>query len=341
MSPLAMNMSEKNELVVVAGADGFIGGCLVAELLLQGYRRIRAVGILPFEEWSQHFADVENLRLDLTDRENCEKVAREAYQIFMLASVKGGSGFTEKHRINCMLSVLISTHMLMAAQKHNVQKYFYASSASVYNVQKQKDADCPALREEDAYPADPEDGYGWEKLFGERMCRHFREDCGLRTRGARYFNVYGPHETWFGGRENATAAICRKVIEAKLTGQTEISVWGDGTQIRSVIYIDDALKGTHMIMNSNVAEPLNLGSAEIVTVNRLIDVAESIAGVQLKRVYDLNAPQGVIARRSDNTRIKAALNWEPSIPLTVGLEKTYRWIYDQYVVREKKKNMLT
>jgi GDP-D-mannose 3', 5'-epimerase len=333
-------MAEKNELVVVAGADGFIGGCLVADLLRQGYTRIRAVGIQPFEEWSQHFPEVENLRLDLTERENCETTARDAYQIFMLASVKGGSGFTEKHRVKCMLSVLISTHMLMAAQKHGVEKYFYASSASVYNVQKQKDADCAALREEDAYPADPEDGYGWEKLFGERMCRHFREDYGLRTRAARYFNVYGPYETWFGGRENATAAICRKVIEAKLSGQSEISVWGDGTQIRSVIYIDDAIAGTHMIMNSDAAEPLNLGSAETVTVNRLIDVAESIAGAQLKRVYDLHAPKGVSARRSDNTRIKATLDWEPSIPLTVGLEKTYRWIYDQYVARAKKKNVL-
>jgi GDP-D-mannose 3', 5'-epimerase len=333
-------MNEKDELVVVAGADGFIGGCLVADLRRQGYTRIRAIGIQPFEQWNQYFSDVENLQLDLTDRENCETAARGAYQIFMFASIKGGSGFTGKHRVKCMLSVLITTHMLMAAQKYNVQKYFYASSASVYNVGKQKDSDCPALKEEDAYPADSEDGYGWEKLFGERMCRHFREDYGLRTRVARYFNVYGPHETWFGGRENATAAICRKVVEAKVTGQTEIHVWGDGTQVRSLIYIDDALKGTQMIMNSEVAEPLNLGSAEIVTVNQFIDAAESIAGIKLKRVYDLNAPQGVSVRRSDNARIKSALNWEPSIPLIEGLEKTYRWIYDQYVAREKGRNIL-
>jgi GDP-D-mannose 3', 5'-epimerase len=328
-------MSEKDELVVVAGADGFIGGCLVADLRLQGYKRIRAVGVQPFEQWNQCFSDVEKLQLDLTDRQNCETAVRDGYQVFMLASVKGGSGFTEKHKVKCMLSVLITTHMLMAAQKHSVQKYFYASSASVYNVSKQRDSACAALREEDAYPADPEDGYGWEKLFGERMCRHFREDYGLRTRTARYFNVYGPYETWFGGRENATAAICRKVIEAKLTGQTEISVWGDGTQIRSLIYVDDALKGTQMIMDSDVTEPLNLGSAEIVTVNELIDVAESVAGVKFKRMYDLSAPKGVKSRRSDNTRIKAALHWEPSISLAVGLEKTYRWIYDQYVAREK------
>jgi GDP-D-mannose 3', 5'-epimerase len=332
-------MSEKDELVVVAGADGFIGGCLVADLHRQGYSRIRAVGVKPFEQWSQHLADVENLQFDLTDPEKCETATRGAHQIFMLASDKGGSGFTAKHKVKCMLSVLISTHMLMMAQKYNVQKYFYASSASIYNVDKQRDSDRPALKEEDAYPADPEDGYGWEKLFSERMCRHFREDYGLRTRIARYFNVYGPHETWFGGRENATAAICRKVIEAKLTRRKEITVWGDGTQVRSLIYIDDALKGTQMIMNSKVAEPLNLGSAEIVTVNQLVDVAESIAGVKFKRVYDLSAPKGVSVRLSDNTRIRATLNWEPSIPLDVGLEKTYRWIYDQYLAREKGRNV--
>lgn len=324
----------------MAGADGFIGGCLVAELRKQGYTRIRAVGVQPFQLWSQHFPDVENLQLDLTDRENCDTATRGAYQIFMLASVKGGSGFTEKHKVKCMLSVLISTHMLMAAQKHDVQKYFYASSASVYNVGKQGNSGSSALKEEDAYPADAEDGYGWQKLFGERMCRHFREDYGLRTCSARYFNVYGPHETWFGGRENATAAICRKVIEAKLTGKNEISVWGDGTQIRSLIYIDDALKGTQMIMDSDVAGPLNLGSAEIVTVNQFIDVVESIAEIKLKRVYDLSAPRGVSTRLSDNSQIRKMLNWEPSIPLQVGLEKTYRWIYDQYVAREKQRNLL-
>jgi GDP-D-mannose 3', 5'-epimerase len=334
-------MSERDEIVVVAGADGFIGGCLVGDLRRQGYRRIRAIGVQAFEHWSQYFADVENLRLDLSDRESCETAARGAYQIFMLASVKGGAGFTEKHKVKCMLSVLITTHMLMAAQKNDVQKYFYASSASVYNVSKQRDSESSALGEEDAYPADAEDGYGWEKLFGERMCRHFREDYGLRTRSARYFNVYGPHETWFGGRENATAAICRKVIEAKLSRTNEISVWGDGTQVRSLIYIDDALKGTQLIMDSDVTEPLNLGSSEAVTVNQFIDVVESIAEVKLKRVYELSAATGVGVRLSDNTRIRKLLKWEPSIPLRVGLEKTYRWIYDQYVARERQRKLLT
>ena len=327
-------MSEKNDLVAVAGADGFIGGCLVSDLRRQGYTHIRAVGAKPFEHWSQCFPDVEIVRLDLKDRQNCETVARDAFQIFMLAADKGGAGFIAGHKTECMLSVLISAHMLMAAQKHGVQRYFYSSSASVY-ADKQMDFKCPGLKEEDAYPAAPQDGYGWEKLFGERMCRHFREDYHLRTRVARYFNVYGPHETWFGGRENATAAICRKVIEAKLKGETEITVWGDGTQTRSFTYIDDCLKATHLIMNSEILEPVNVGSAEVVTINQLIDTTEEIAGAKFKRVYDLRAPTGVNARCSDNTLIRKMLNWEPSIPLREGLEKTYRWIYDQYVAREK------
>jgi GDP-D-mannose 3',5'-epimerase len=223
----------------------------------------------------------------------------------------------------------------MAAQQHNVQKYFYSSSACVYNASKQRDHNCPGLKEEDAYPAEAEDGYGWEKLFSERMCRHFREDYGLRTRVARYHNVYGPNGTWFGGREKAPAAICRKVIEAKLKGHTEIPIWGDGNQTRSFMYIDDCLKGTQMIMNSDVTEPINLGSSEMVTINQLIDIVESIAGTKFKRVYELSAPKGVNGRNSDNTLIKNLLHWEPRISLREGLEKTYRWIYDQYVAREK------
>jgi GDP-D-mannose 3',5'-epimerase len=330
-----IGMSEKNELVVVAGADGFIGGSLVADLRRQGYQRIRAVGTKPFEKWYQHFKDIENVQLDLKDRQNCDMAAQGAYQIFMLAADMGGMGFIEKHKVECMLSVLISTHMLQAAHKHNVQKYFYSSSACVYNASKQKDFNCPGLKEEDAYPAEAEDGYGWEKLFSERMCRHFREDYGLNTRMARYHNVYGPHGTWFGGREKAPAAICRKVIEAKFKGHTEIPIWGDGHQTRSFMYIDDCLKGTQMIMDSDIVEPINLGSAEMVTINQLIDIAEDIAGTKFKRVYDLNAPKGVNGRNSDNTMIKKMLNWEPSISLREGLEKTYRWIHDQYVAREK------
>jgi nucleoside-diphosphate-sugar epimerase len=328
-------MNEKNELVVVAGAGGFIGGSLVADLRRQGYTRIRAVDVKPVDHWYQHFPDVENLPFDLKNLENCEAVSRDAYQIFMLAADMGGMGFIETHKAQCMLSVLISTHMLMAAQKNGVEKYFYSSSACVYNASKQKDFDCPGLKEEDAYPADAEDGYGWEKLFTERMCRHFREDFSLRTRVARYHNVYGPYGTWTGGREKAPAAICRKVIEAKWKGQSEIPVWGDGNQTRSFMYIDDCVKGTQMIMNSSVTEPLNLGSSEMVTINQLIDIVESIAGAKFKRVYDLSAPKGVNGRNSENTRIKQLLNWEPSISLRDGIEKTYRWIYDQYAAREK------
>jgi GDP-D-mannose 3',5'-epimerase len=328
-------MNEKNELVVVAGADGFIAGALVADLRRQGYKRIRAVGYKPFDQWYQHFPDVENLLLDLNHRENCEQAARGAHQIFMLAANMGGMGFIETHKAECMLSVLISTHMLLAAKNNGVKKYFYSSSACVYNGDKQTEADNPGLKEEDAYPALAEDGYGWEKLFTERMCRHFREEYGLRTRVARYHNVYGPNGTWFGGREKAPAAICRKVIEAKMKGHTEIPVWGDGTQTRSFMYIDDCLKGTQMIMDSEIIDPINLGSSEMVTINQLIEIAEDIAGIKLKRVYDLTAPKGVTGRNSDNTMIKKLLHWEPSISLREGLEKTYRWIYDQYMAREK------
>src|SRR5271170_2733985 len=254
-------MNEKNELVVVAGADGFIGGSLVADLRRQGYTQIRAGGAKPFERWYQRFPDGENVILDLKDRQNCETASRGAYQVFMLAADMGGMGFIENNKAACMLSVLTSTHMLMAAQKLNVQKYFYSSSACVYNASKQKEFDCPGLKEEDAYPALAEDGYGWEKLFSERMCRHFREDYGIHTRVARFHNVYGPHGTWYGGREKAPAAICRKVIQAKVSGTNQIEIWGSGNQTRSFMYIDDCLRGVDMIMNSDILEPINLGSA--------------------------------------------------------------------------------
>jgi len=232
-----------------------------------------------------------------------------------------------------MLSVLINTHMLQAAQQFGVERYFYSSSACVYNGDKQKDPNCPALKEEDAYPALAEDGYGWEKLFSERMCRHFREDFGLRTRVARYHNVYGPHGTWDGGREKAPAAICRKIIEAQVAGTLAIEIWGTGHQTRSFMYIDDCVKGTQMIMDSEILEPINLGSNELVSINRLVDIVEEIAGVKVRRRYDLNAPKGVNGRNSDNTLIKKYLNWEPSIRLRDGLEKTYAWIYDQFMAR--------
>ena len=325
-------MSETSgKLIVVTGAGGFIGGSLVAALRARGHGNIRAVDIKPREEWYQGFEDVENLTLDLNLKGNCEIAAEGAWEIYNLAANMGGMGFIESNKALCMLSVLINTHMLQAALKHGVERYFYSSSACVYNADKQGTFEAPSLKEEDAYPAMAEDGYGWEKLFSERMCRHFREDYGLRTRVARFHNVYGPWGTWYGGREKAQAAICRKVIEAKVSGTHEIEIWGSGVQTRSFMYIDDCLKGIDLIMNSEILEPINLGSSEAVTVNQLVDIVEDIAGIKLKRRYYLSAPKGVNGRNSDNTQIQKSLEWQPDTPLRTGLEKTYRWIYDQYL----------
>jgi GDP-D-mannose 3', 5'-epimerase len=324
-----------DDLVVVTGAGGFIAGAMVASLRKQGYKRIRAVDVKPLEHWYQRFHDVENLTLDLNLKENCEQAAAGAHDIYNLAANMGGMGFIEKNKALCMLSVLINTHMLQAAVKHGVSRYFYSSSACVYNGDKQKSFEAPSLKEEDAYPALAEDGYGWEKLFSERMCRHFREDFGLYARVARFHNVYGPWGTWFGGREKVPAAICRKVIEAKLSGKHEIEIWGTGNQTRSFMYIDDCLTGIQKIMNSSILEPINLGSSEAVSINQLVDLVEEIAGIRLQRKYDLEAPQGVNGRNSDNTLIQTYLHWEPSIPLQIGMEKTYAWIYDQFLAREE------
>jgi len=328
-------LGSKEKLIVITGAGGFIGGHLVAAFRARGHKAIRAVDIKQPEDWYQRFDDVENLSLDLNLKENCEITARGAYDIYNFAANMGGMGFIENNKALCMLSVLINTHMLQAAVKYKVPRYFYSSSACVYNADKQRTFAAPSLKEEDAYPAMPEDGYGWEKLFSERMCRHFREDFGLRTRMARFHNVYGPWGTWYGGREKAPAAICRKVIEAKVKGKHEIEIWGSGEQTRSFMYIDDCLKGVELIMESDILESINLGSSEAVTVNQLVDLAEEIAGIKLKRNYDLNAPKGVNGRNSDNTRIQELLRWEPDTSLRNGLEKTYRWIYDQYLARER------
>jgi nucleoside-diphosphate-sugar epimerase len=295
----------------------------------EGHRQVRAVDSKPVEEWYQRFEEVENLRLDLQEKEACEKAVQGATVVYNLAADMGGMGFIENNRCLCMLSVLINTHLLMASRKFGVQRFFYASSACVYNADKQRDPKVTALKEEDAYPAMPEDGYGWEKLFSERMCRHFREDFNLITRVARFHNVYGPQGTWVGGREKAPAAICRKVIEAQITGSNAIEIWGDGQQTRSFMWIDDCLKGIQAITESEVIEPLNLGSSELVSINQLVDIVEAIAGVKLKRSYNLSAPKGVNGRNSDNTLIKKLLGWEPDTRLRVGLERTYRWIFDE------------
>jgi nucleoside-diphosphate-sugar epimerase len=263
------------------------------------------------------------------DRAGCDEAVRGAGYVFNLAADMGGIGFIDAHKAECTLSVLINSHMLLAAREAGVERFFFSSSACVYAADKQREPGVTALKEADAYPAEPEDGYGWEKLFSERMCRHFREDFGLATRIARYHNVYGPHGTYDGGREKAPAAICRKVIEAQVTGTPEIEIWGDGEQTRSFMYIDDCLEGTRRILESEVEEPLNLGSDELVTINQLVDVVEGIAGVKLRRIHRSDAPQGVRGRNSDNTLIKQRLGWAPSIPLEVGLERTYQWVYDQ------------
>ena len=321
---------QKDELIVVTGAGGFIGGHLVGALLAQGHKKVRGVDIKPFEEWHQHHDDAHNLQLDLREKQACERACVGAGQVYQLAADMGGMGFIENNKALCMLSVLINTHMLMAARDAGTQRYFYSSSACVYAADKQKSFEVVPLREPDAYPAMPEDGYGWEKLFSERMCRHFQEDFGMTTRVVRYHNVYGPHGTWEGGREKAPAAICRKVIQAELEGRDEIEIWGDGHQTRSFMYIDDCLKGSEMLMESEVSEPLNLGSAESVTINGLVDLVEEIAGVKLERRYNLDAPRGVNGRSSDNTLIRKRLGWEPSISLREGLEKTYAWIREEY-----------
>jgi len=321
-------MSE--ELVLVAGGGGFIGGHLVADLLAHG-KRVRSVDVKPLREWYQRFDEVENLQLDLSERQACLDAMRGATHVYNLAADMGGMGFIEANKALCMLSVLVNTHMLMAARDLAVERYFFSSSACVYAADKQTDPHVTALAEADAYPAMPEDGYGWEKLFSERMCRHFREDFGIATRVARYHNVYGPNGTYDGGREKAPAAICRKVIQAKLTGAHEIEIWGDGEQTRSFMYVDDCVNGSQMLAASDVVEPLNIGSSELVTINQLVSLAEDIAGIELERRYKLDAPQGVRGRNSDNTLILEQLGWEPSISLRDGLEKTYRWIHDEMV----------
>ena len=329
-------MNVKGERIVVCGAGGFIGGHLVKHLQGLGAASVRGVDIKPLDEWYQVSSDAENLVLDLKEKENCYRAAEDVDLVFQLAADMGGMGFIENNKALCMLSVLTTTHMLMAARDSGVKRFFYSSSACVYNGEKQKSTEAVPLKEEDAYPALPEDGYGWEKLFSERMCRHFEEDFGLVCRVARFHNVYGPYGTWDGGREKAPAAICRKVLEAKKSGKHEIEIWGDGHQTRSFMYIDDCLKGTVAITESEIDYPINLGSSELVTINQLVDIVEDIAEIKLERRYKLDAPKGVNGRNSDNVRILKELGWEPSIKLREGMAKTYEWIESQMLVGSHK-----
>jgi GDP-D-mannose 3',5'-epimerase len=317
--------STQNSVVLVAGAGGFIGGHLARALTEAGVQ-VRGADVKPLHEWHQIPAGVEARQLDLASLGDCREAVDGVGEVYMLAADMGGMGFIETHKAECMLSVLISTHMLLAARDAQVERYFYSSSACVYAADKQTDANLTALTESDAYPAMPEDGYGWEKLFSERMCRHFLEDFGLQTRTARYHNVYGPQGSFEGGREKAPAALCRKVAQAVLSGRHEIEIWGNGEQTRSFTYIDDCVKGTLMVAAGDSATPVNIGSSELVTINQMVDIIEDIAGLRVKRHYKLDAPQGVRGRNSDNTFVQEIYGWEPSTRLVDGLQRTYGWV---------------
>lgn len=327
---------KKDDLIVIAGAGGFIGGSLTRYFSQHGFTRIRAIDKKPLPNWYQVIEGVENLCLDLSEEVNAMRAVEGAVEVYNLAADMGGMGFIERFRVECLRSILINTHMLEAAYKAGVQRYFFSSSACAYNIDLQQDPNVRALKESDAYPANPERGYGWEKLLSEIFCQEYHAERGLETHIARFHNVYGPHGTWDGGREKAPAAICRKVIEAIDNETFKIEIWGDGTRTRSFMYIDDCTYGIDMIMHCDQlsATPINLGTSEIVTVNELVDIIEGIGGKKLQRSYKLDAPKGVAGRNSDNTMIQAILNWEPSIPLRQGLKSTYEWIEQQYKDRK-------
>ncbi len=328
MTPPSSDGGQERRPALVTGAGGFIGGHLSRKLLDRGHE-VRAVDCKPLDQWFQLHEGSDSVVLDLSRREECQQAVEGIADVYNLAADMGGMGFIEGNKALCMMSVLINTHMLIASQAAEVERFFFSSSACVYPLAAQDSPDVAPLREQDAYPADPEDGYGWEKLFSERMCRHYLEDFGLETRVARYHNVYGPNGTWTGGREKAPAAICRKVAEAVQSGSEEIEVWGDGKQTRSFMYVDDCVRGTIEVLEGPRIEPVNLGSAELVTVDQLVDTVEQIARATLRRSYRPDAPQGVRGRNSDNTRFRETYGWEPSISLREGLAKTYEWISAQ------------
>jgi GDP-D-mannose 3', 5'-epimerase len=328
---------KKDDLIAVAGAGGFIGGSLVKYFYDKGFTRIRAVDKKPLEQWYQRVAGVETIQLDCSTEKACERLCEGAAEVYNLAADMGGMGFIEHFRVECLRSVLINTHMIEAAHRAGVQRYFFSSSACVYNTLLQQDPKVRALKEEDAYPAMAERGYGWEKLISEMFCQEYWAERGLKTFIARFHNVYGPNGTWDGGREKAPAAICRKVIEAIDSGRGGIEIWGDGHQTRSFMYIDDCVKGIDLIAHCEqlIATPINLGSSELVSINELVSKVEKIAGVKLERKYDLAAPRGVAGRNSENSFIQRILNWEPNTSLDDGLKATYVWIADQYSKRKK------
>jgi nucleoside-diphosphate-sugar epimerase len=317
--------------ILVCGAGGFIGGHLVANLIKENKYNVVCVDIKSFENWFQFFENLKNFSLDLKEYDNCLKVTEKVDYIYNMACNMGGMGFIENNKAECMLSVLINTNLLRASLKNNVRRYFFSSSACVYNATKQSKNFIPGLKEQDAYPAEPEDGYGWEKLFSERMCRHFTEDFGLETRVVRYHNVYGPFGTFDGGREKAPAALCRKLIKAKLEKKESIDVWGDGEQTRSFLYIDDCINGTKKVFESNSSEVFNIGSEEQVSINQMIDIIENIAQYKVKRNYQLDMPKGVRGRSSDNSLVNKKIGWKPNFSLKSGLQETFFWIYKEIV----------
>ncbi len=336
MYEIEENQTKKDDLIVITGAGGFIAGSLARYFHDKGFTRIRAVDKKPLPDWYQHVPGVECLCLDVSNEEACRRVCEGAVEVYNLAADMGGMGFIEKFRIQCLRSVLINTHMIEAAYLAGCRRYFYSSSACAYNTELQKDPHVRALREADAYPAMAERGYGWEKLVSEMFCQEYWAERGMKTFIARFHNVYGPHGTWDGGREKAPAAICRKVIEAKDAKSESIEVWGDGTQTRSFMYIDDCTQGIDKITHCDrlIATPINLGSSELISVEQLVGLAEQIGGVRLRREYKLDAPKGVAGRNSDNTMIRQILAWEPATPFKTGLAKTYAWIEGQYLDRK-------
>ena len=333
---------KKDDLIVITGGGGFIAGNLARYFQKKGFTNIRTVDKKPLYEWYLQVPGVESLCLDVSDEDNCKRVCEGAVEVYNLAADMGGMGFIERFRIECLRSILINTHMVEAAYKAGARRYFFSSSACAYNTDLQQDPNVRALKETDAYPAMAERGYGWEKLVSEMFCQEYWHERGMKTAIARFHNVYGPFGTWDGGREKAPAALCRKVIQALDTGNKEITIWGDGHQTRSFMYIDDCVKGIDMIMHTDalIATPINLGSSELVSINDLLSKVEKIAGTKLKRNYDLNAPRGVAGRNSDNTFIQKMLGWEPNTTLDKGLAATYKWIKEQYHNRKQGKRVV-
>jgi nucleoside-diphosphate-sugar epimerase len=334
---------QSDDLIVIAGAGGFIGGALTRYFHDLGYTRIRAIDRKPLPEWYQHIPGVESLSLDLSEKENAIRAVEGAVEVYNLAADMGGMGFIERFRVQCLRSILINTHLIEAAWRAGAQRYFYSSSACAYNTDLQKDPHVRALKESDAYPAMAERGYGWEKLISEMFCQEYWVERGLETHIARFHNIYGPNGTWFGGREKAPAAICRKAIEALDSGRHMIEIWGDGTQTRSFCYIADCVEGIDRIMHSQdlIATPINLGTSELIAIGDLVTMVEEIAGVHLERTYDLDAPKGVAGRNSDNTFIEQVLHWEPRTPLRKGMEHTYAWIASQFADRKAGRRVVT